>query len=124
MKFWAVALTALAIGWCGSAQAAISPSCRVLADTSNNANLAAKGGFTSQFEARAEPGSEREAQQRLADAADAVQLFEAARAACAAAEDAAPLAVLTRDVAPHIAAVTAALAKDECCRFSPWCRTG
>ena len=114
MKFWAVALTALAIGWCGTAEAAISPDCRTLADTSNSANLAAKGGFTSQFEARPEPADEREKQQRLADAADAVQLYEAARAACAAADDAAPFAVLTRDVAPHMAAVTAALAADDC----------
>ncbi len=114
MKFWAVALVALAVGWCGSAQAAISPSCRVLSDTANGANLTAKGGFASQFEARAEPADEREKQQRLADAADAVQLFESARAACAAAEDAAPLAVLARDVAPHQASVAAALASDDC----------
>jgi len=114
MKFWAVALTALAIGWCGSAQAAISPACRVLSDSANSANLTARGGFASQFEARLEPADEREKQQRLADAADAVQLFESAKAACAAADDAAPLAVLARDIAPHQQAVAAALAGDDC----------
>jgi hypothetical protein len=114
MKFFAVALTLLAMGWCGSAQAAISPACRVLSDTANSANLTAKGGFASQFESRAPAADERENQQRLADAADAVQLFEASRAACAAAEDAAPLAVLARDVAPHQVFVAAALAGDDC----------
>jgi len=114
MKFFAVALVLLAVGWCSCAQAAISPSCRILSDTANSANLTARGGFASQFEARGEPADEREKQQRLADAADAVQLFEAARAACAAAEDAAPLAVLTRDVAVHQQAVAAALADDDC----------
>jgi len=114
MKFWAVALVALAISWCGSAQAAISPSCRHLADTSNSANLAARGGFASLFEPRAQAADAREQQQRLADAADAVQLFEAARSACSGADDAAPLAAVARDVAPHQAAVAAALAADDC----------
>ena len=114
MKIWAVALVAVVVGWCGSAQAAISPACRMLADSSNSANLVAKGGFVSQFEARGEPADEREKQQRIADAADAVQLYEAARLACAGSDDAAPLAVLTRDVAPHIAAVEAALVADDC----------
>ncbi len=114
MKIWAVALVAVVVGWCGSAEAAISPACRMLADSSNSANLAARGGFISQFEARGEPANEQEKQQRIADAADAVQLYEAARLACAGGEDAAPLAVLAREVAPHIAMVAAALAGDDC----------
>lgn len=71
MKFWILALTALAIGWSGPALAAISPGCRVMADSANRANLAARGGFASLFETRAAPADDHERQQRLADAADA-----------------------------------------------------
>jgi len=114
MKFWILALTALAIGWSGPALAAISPGCRVMADSANRANLAARGGFASLFETRAAPADDHERQQRLADAADAVLLGEAARTICAGPDDAAPARAVAKDVAEHQAAVTAALAAGDC----------
>lgn len=114
MKFWAAALVAVAIGWSGPALAAVSPGCKTMADSAARANLAARGGFVAQFEKRAEPADEREKQQRLADAADAVQLSEAARTLCAGPDDAAPREAVLREAAEHQAAVTAALKAGDC----------
>jgi hypothetical protein len=114
MKFWAAALVALAIGWSGPALAAVSPGCKAMADSAARANLAARGGFVAQFEKRGEPADEREKQQRLADAADAVQLSEAVRTLCAGPDDAAPREAVIREAAEHLAAVTASLKAGDC----------
>jgi hypothetical protein len=114
MKFWTMALLMLAIGWGAPAQAAVSPGCRVLAESANRANLEARGGFVAQFEPRGEATTEQEKSQRLAEAADAVLLAGAVRTICSGADEAAPAAAIAKDVAAHQATIAAALTKGDC----------